>query len=276
MKLKALVTKAAYLLRGQRSHMVSVNLCGSQLKVLKNSFRLKEDQDDAWWYHLAQHHEVIYDIGCNVGYTALLALIQRPERPMLLVDPNPMALQNAAINLIANGLSSQVYFKNAFVSEKVDEIVKFYTIGTGAAGSMHASHAQSAASINAFIDVNTVTLDYLYSQYKLKPDLVKIDVEGAEVFVMQGAKSMAKATACAFFVEMHNVEGLGMEAAAQMILDWCDEMNYKAWYLKTGEVLNTAETIKHRGKCHLLLQPNHKTYPEYLKGIEQSAALPKT
>ena len=75
---------------------------------------------------------------------------------------------------------------------------------------------------------------------------------------------------------MHNVEGLGMEKAGQFMMDWCSKMNYKVWYLKTGEELKEASTIKNRGKCHLLLLPESSPYPNYLKGIEQKAPLPKT
>ena len=112
--------------------------------------------------------------------------------------------------------------------------------------------------------------------YKVKPDLVKIDVEGAETLVMHAAKTLANETRCTFFIEMHNVEGLGMEAAAQSMLDWCEEMDYKAWYPTTGKALAGAEEIKDRGKCHLLLLPKDKDYPEYLKGIAIYAPLPKT
>jgi hypothetical protein len=126
------------------------------------------------------------------------------------------------------------------------------------------------------MDVKTVTIDYLSEFYNIKPDLVKIDVEGAETLVMQSSKKLANSSKCTFFIEMHNVEDLGMEAAGQVMLDWCSEMDYKAWYLKTGELLETAETIKDRGKCHLLLLPQEKHYPDYLKGIKQNAPLPKT
>jgi hypothetical protein len=60
------------------------------------------------------------------------------------------------------------------------------------------------------------------------------------------------------------------------MLNWCLEMNYKAWYLKTGELLPSAEAIKHRGKCHLLLLPIEKKYPNYLKGVAAHAPLPKS
>ncbi|MEM6517135.1 MAG: FkbM family methyltransferase [Bacteroidota bacterium] len=255
---------------------VNQSLMGVQLNTVKNSLRLTPDQDDAWWFHLSKHHNDLYDIGCNVGYTAILALLVKPNRKIILIDPNPKALQIAAANLIANGLGNKAHFLGAFVGNTVDEYVKFYTIGAGAAGSVYRSHAKTAASINSFINVKTLTLDYLYDFYDVKPDLIKIDVEGAETTIMESAKKIAKAMKPTFFIEMHNVANLGMEAAGQIMLDWCDEMAYKAWYPKTGQHLEHAKTIKDRGKCHLLLLPEDKPYPEYLKNIEQNSDLPTT
>lgn len=110
----------------------------------------------------------------------------------------------------------------------------------------------------------------------LRPDLVKIDVEGAETLVMEGAKTLTKETNCTFFIEMHNVKDLGMVKATEMMIAWSKKMDYKVWYLKTGEELISGDAVKSRGKCHLLLLPSEKPYFSYLKGIEQSAPLPKT
>ncbi|WP_425077083.1 FkbM family methyltransferase [Psychroserpens sp. S379A] len=276
MIIKKLLKKIYYTLNLDASKHIETSLCGVPLKTVSGTIRKHVDQDDAWWFYLSKHHEVIFDIGANIGYTALLSLIQNPKRQIVLVDPNPEALEKAAANIIRNNLGSRAQYLTAFVGNTLDDTVKFYTVGAGAAGSMYESHAETAASMNSFLEVRTVTLDYIYSFYNIKPDLVKIDVEGAETLVMQKAKTLAKETQCSFFIEMHNVENLGMEAAGQLMLDWCKEMNYKAWYLKTGEELITAETIKNRGKCHLLLLPKEKAYPEYLKGITQNHKLPES
>jgi FkbM family methyltransferase len=276
MRIKNIVKALFYKVKGQDQKFVSKQLSGFPLKVVPGTIREKVDQEDAWWFYLAKHHAVIFDIGCNIGYTALLALIQNPDRQIVLVDPNAKALGIAAVNIIENGIGQQAHYFSAFVGNKVDDDVKFYTIGSGAAGSMHPSHAQTASAMNSFISVKTVTLDYLYHYYAIKPDLVKIDVEGAETLVMEATKVMAKESQCSFFIEMHDVVDLGMEAAGQIMIDWCEEQAYKAWYLKTGEELISAETIKTRGKCHLLLMPKEKSYPDYLKGVEQNAALPDT
>jgi FkbM family methyltransferase len=276
MYIKKQRTRLSYFFWARRYSYVESTLCGVELNVLKGTLRAKTDQDDAWWFYLSKHHHVIFDIGCNIGYTALLALIQNPNKRMILVDPNPEALKRAAMTIIENNLGSSLSYMSAFVGETVDETVKFYTVGSGAAGSMYASHAVTAASNNMFLNVKTVTLDYLYSFYQLQPDLIKIDVEGAETLVMKGAKTIAKETRCTFFIEMHNVEGLGMENATQLMIDWAKEMDYSVWYLKTKTVLTTPELVKNRGKCHLLLMPNDKAFPDYLNAIPQSAPLPKT
>ena len=114
----------------------------------------------------------------------------------------------------------------------------------------------------------------MYDYYAEKPDLVKIDVEGAETLVINGANKVASETQCTFFIEMHNVESLSMEAATDKMIDWAKTANYKVWYLKTGEELVSGATVKERGKCHILLLPSSKPYPSYLKGVSQGAKLP--
>jgi len=263
-----------YFLRPKNEKFEKAELCGVPLNLLRRTLRPKEDQDDAWYFYLAKHHNVIFDIGCNIGYTALLALVQNPNRQIILVDPNPEALQKAAMNIIQNSLGSRAQYFTGFVSDKLDDTVKFYTVGAGAAGSMYASHAKTAASSNSFMKVNTVTLDHLYSFYKIEPDLIKIDIEGAETIAMKGAYNIAKSSQCTFFIEMHVVNNISMQDAAQIMLNWCQEVNYKAWYLKTGEELKTSETVKSRGKCHLLLMPSQKPYPDYLVGVSERSKLP--
>lgn len=274
MNLKKMLKGIYYSLKGDNNTLVNSSLCGIPLKTSPGTIRKQADQDDAWFFYLAQHHKVVFDIGANVGYTALLAMIQDPNREYLLVDPNPLALQKAQGNLLNNNLGFKANYYAGFVSNENDESVKFYTVGAGAAGSMYATHAETAATMNSFMDVTTVTLDYLYEYYGLKPDLIKIDVEGAETLVLKGANKLASEVKCTFFVEMHDVDDLTIEQATDWMIEWCKGHQYKVWYLKTGEALETGEVLRERGKCHLLLLPEDTPYFDYLKGVKQGAALP--
>lgn len=263
------------LLREPKQIHQKVRFLGKELKVVPGTIRTKTDMDDAWFYALSQRHHAIYDIGCNIGYTAILANLHNPNKNYLLVDPNPKALSIASSNLIHNGIGVKGQYYCAFVSNRNHDSIRFFTIGWGAAGSMHRSHAESAAAVNASIEVPTVTLDYLFQHYGWQPSLVKIDVEGAENLVLEGADDLVKKTGCTFFIELHKTDALNMEQMGDFIVSWCQKHQYTCWYLKTMERMESGKLIANRGKCHVLLQPSAMDFPEYLKKIEQGAPLPE-
>ena len=124
------------------------------------------------------------------------------------------------------------------------------------------------------IEVPVTTLDALVAKHGA-PDFVKIDVEGAEARVLGGATFAAKRET-RFLVEMHAMPELSMEANADLILEWARRVGYAVWYMSQAQRLESAELIKHRGRCHLLLQPADWPYPDWLASISQSAPLPAT
>lgn len=250
------------------------SLLGIPVKVVKGTLRNKEDYDDAWFLALAQNSQVIFDIGCNSGYTALLAFVNDPCKQILLVDANPLAMATAVKNLALNKFINNARMFIGFVSDKPDEKIAFYTVGSGAAGSMFKSHAITAGTENASMSVNTTTIDALMKQYSMRPDFVKIDVEGAESFVLSGSKELASQKKSRFLVEMHSSPEMSMGENAKKIIQWCAETGFSAWYMKEQTLLQNEQLIAHRGKCHLLLQPEGWNYPDFLVGIRQGDSLP--
>lgn len=258
---------------GQKTVYETVGLLGKSLTVSAGTINKKADKDDAWWYALAQRYDMIYDIGANVGFSTILAAIQYPDKHILLADPNPLALKQAAENLERNGMGVNKIYINAFVGDKKGAEVKFYTLGTGSAGSMFGSHADSAKAVNAHYMVPTTTLDDLVAETGLIPGLVKIDVEAAESYVLQGATQLAAKQQAVIMVEMHGPQEMPMMKNAGLVLDWCKANRYGAYYMKEHTPLHSAEQIAHRGRCHLLLLPAGMNYPEYLKGISEGDEL---
>lgn len=153
--------------------VINTKLGRGQLKAVKGTIRPNPDKDDAWLFWLMGHFEYIYDIGANIGLSALYAKIQNVEKRLLLVDPNPEALSIAAKNLIINGWSGRCHFECAFVSERSQEKVRFYTIGVGAAGSMYRGHVETAAALGASMMAPTITLDELYDKYGMASGVCK-------------------------------------------------------------------------------------------------------
>lgn len=249
-----------------------VKFLGKELKVIKGTIRKTNDQDDAWLFELAKHHRIIFDVGSNIGQSAILMLCNDSVERIALVEPNPLALSWAAENLIMNNLSYKAHFVPAFVSDKSGEMIELYTVGVGAAGSKYRGFAKTAARTDSHFTVETLTLDLLSENLGLKPDMIKVDVEGAEYEVLKGAVRLASESRPVFFVEMHSGPERSIVNNTESILDWCCQENYRAWYMKTKKALSI-EAIKSRGRYHTLILPGEQDFPEYLKTIEQGQAI---
>ena len=239
----------AYLLRqAQKLGFVykpveNIKLLGKAFNVIKGTVRKTNDKDDAWLFELAKHHKIIFDVGCNIGQAAIMMLSNDSVEKIVLIDPNAKALAWAAENLIMNNLSGKAHFIPAFISDSTGETVELYTVGVGAAGSKFKSFAKTASKMNAHFPVPTLTLDSLSEKLNLEPDLVKVDVEGAEYEVLKSGTNLASEGRTVFFVEMHSGPELSITSNTERILEWCVQMGYHAWYLKTKELLSV-DSIK--------------------------------
>ena len=272
MSLRRILAGAYIKLFDPKPKKVQVQLLGRTLTVYSGTIT-KADKDDAWFYALSKNSTAIFDVGCNVGAASILASIDNPQRPMVLVDPNPKALTMASENLNNNRFGEGKRYVTAFVSDHHGEQVKFYTVGSGAAGSMFGTHAETAKKLGSHYQVETTTLDRGVDEAGYTPDLLKIDVEGAESMALKGATKVAALQKAKFLVEMHGPKEMPMLKNAALVLDWCRQNNYRAWYLSKHVELTDAEQLADRGRCHLLLLPAREAYPEYLRTIPEGAAV---
>lgn len=244
---------------------------GKEITATKGAFFRKHEKDDAWLYHLSRHYKNILDIGCNIGQSSMIMLIGTENR-MVCVDPNPLALSHCAENLIVNNLATRVNFVNAFVGEEEGKAVDFFTVGTGAAGSMFPGFAKTASHYKQSYPVQTRTISSICNELNFIPELIKIDVEGAEQFVLSGVDITILRKHPVLFVEMHSGTELSITENTKFLLQWCNENKYKAYYLKAHKPL-VIDDIASRGRYHALVVPEEMSYPEYLKDIPENSTL---
>tara|TARA_B100000029_G_scaffold318149_1_gene310549 strand:+ start:173 stop:1042 length:870 start_codon:yes stop_codon:yes gene_type:complete len=237
----------------------------------KNSIKESNDYDYAWLLFLGINSKIIYDVGCNVGQSSILLYYNNNSKKIVLIEPNPFALSLAAENIIINNLSEQTTFIAKAASNTSGDKVKLWGIAHFSGRSILQDFSESGNLTNNSTLVTTTTLDDIYSRDQLLPDLIKIDVEGAEVLVLEGSTKIASNKQTKFFVEVHSSNRLSIIDNTQKILDWCKKNNYKAFYLSEHIELKDSNYIKHRGRYHILLLPKEKEYPKGLSNIKQGA-----
>jgi FkbM family methyltransferase len=137
---------------------------------------LHEQDEMGFALHVLRPGDVFVDIGANVGsYTVLAAKL---GARVVAVEPIPATFDRLLANVRLNGLESSVTAHRVGLSDR-NGTLRFTTDhGT-------INHVMAATENLAGTDIEVATLDSILAG--LSPTLIKIDVEGHELAVLNGA-----------------------------------------------------------------------------------------
>jgi FkbM family methyltransferase len=168
---------------------------------------------------------LVVDVGANVGFFSLrFARWVGDGGKVILIEPEDRNYDNLILALKREGLL-----------HRVDALKAAATAAPGTVfletNPLHpADHKLSRDGSG--LPVKAVTLDELVRGYSdLKLALVKIDVQGAEMLVLEGATGILNTSAPALFIELHE-DGLSkFGTSVSAILDQLSEYGYEAYWL---------------------------------------------
>jgi FkbM family methyltransferase len=142
--------------------------------------------------------DTVVDVGANIGYNTFYAAHRvGPSGRVYAVEPAQDNLSVLYANLFANNLRN--VFVLPYAAGSRHQLAQFFLRGeVSAVNSLF--HDNFYAPVTETVEVLTVPLDELIPD---TPDLVKIDVEGAELDVLQGMARMIDAPSLRLIVEWH-------------------------------------------------------------------------
>lgn len=141
--------------------------------------------------YLNKDRDVI-DIGANVGfYTVLFAKNISHRSKVLAVEPTKNATQRLRRNIELNGVMNKVEVFKGAVSNK-NGTCRIHTVeGKEEYSSLGAmDHPKIKGKKWVTEKVMQITLDKLIEQKSLNPGFLKVDVEGSEHLVFEGAQNV--------------------------------------------------------------------------------------
>jgi FkbM family methyltransferase len=140
----------------------------------------------------------VVDVGANIGYnTVYAAHLVGPAGRVVAIEPAPDNLRVLRENVAANRLANVTV--HAVAAGRADEVRDLYLRGdVSAVNSLYPDSMY--AEVTGIEQVRVTPLDDLV---EFDPDLVKIDVEGAELDVIAGMPRMLRNRAMQLLVEWH-------------------------------------------------------------------------
>lgn len=141
--------------------------------------------------------DVVFDVGANVGFYTLLAASRvRPNGTVVAFEP---LLENVR------------YIERHIQMNRVDHVrIVQAAVGRNSGKARfqpHASRAMGRISDSGTMDVDVVALDaFCDARTVPDPTLMKIDVEGAELGVLEGASRMLTRAQPTIFLATHGAE----------------------------------------------------------------------
>ncbi len=126
----------------------------------------------------------IIDIGAHLGlFSAYSSRLTGPQGKILCFEPTPETFSVLKETLRLNRCDNVIPVQAAVSSR--EGTATFY-VGNASVSNTNSLVKNKPDSESSAYEVQMVTIDSVVSQYLLKPSLIKIDAEGAELDVLKG------------------------------------------------------------------------------------------
>ncbi len=153
----------------------------------------KEPGTIEWLEKYVRPGEVLFDIGANVGAYSLVAATKGKKTRVYAFEPGFSTYVELCRNILLNGFQERITPLNIPLSNKtIATTFRYRTIASGAAEHEGLDKTVSSKKAPAFTQpVICYALDEVVRQFKLPtPNHIKLDVDGVELAVLQGAKKV--------------------------------------------------------------------------------------
>lgn len=192
------------------------------------NFEEYEAGDAALMYKLIKDGDTIFDIGANIGWYSISLSKLFPASAIYSFEPLATTFNNLKRNVELNA-ADNIKVHNFGFSNRND-VLTFYS-------SPHTSVSNSAENITDDVDAIAVTcqvqpLDEFIATNSTGIDFIKCDVEGAELYVFEGAKQTLEKHKPVVFTEMLRKWSAKFGYHPNDIIQLFAALNYRCFYGK--------------------------------------------
>jgi FkbM family methyltransferase len=150
-----------------------------------------EPEETAFFISRLHAGDTVLDIGANIGWFSLVAAKHiGPTGVIHAFEPRPVTYSMLAKTIALNGLRDLVHLWEYALSDEAGDLMINWAANTDNPGNSFVTKDKTGPAGHESARVRAVRLDELLPD--IAPDVIKIDVEGAEPMVFAGAVNALK------------------------------------------------------------------------------------
>lgn len=212
-------------------------------KLLDYSIYFNQVRDLAWnnLFRIIEPNFNIIDAGANIGYLSLNFAKSCQEGKIFSFEPDSETFESLQTNVQLNNFKNINIYKCALgEAKKSGELFRLYINNPGANRILDRRPEKSISSEVVQIE----TLDNLDNKIHFERiDLIKIDVEGFEMFVLKGAIELIKRWRPILFLELVDINLREQNCSALEVLKFIKTLDYEILDAQTMRPLDQSQKI---------------------------------
>ena len=213
--------------------------------------------------HLLKPGMVVLDVGANIGEITLLAAQRvRPEGRVFSFEPMDKISKQLEWHVKTNQLHHVSIQKIALGDTIANNIPIYLSCGqvvedeNGGLGSLYGGYQGQ----NPVQHISVTTLDDWQSKQRLERiDLIKIDIEGAELACLKGAKKSIQQYRPKIIIEIQDFSSDRAGYKSSDILEFLSALNYEFHHIGQGGALTPLEKRNLQDFQNVLCSPKNAT-----------------
>jgi FkbM family methyltransferase len=176
------------------------------------------------------------DVGANIGlYTLAMGKLVGPTGKVVSFEPASESYQALLEHVCRNSLAKIVEAHMLVVGNKAGNC---NFTDDGVLGTNRVGDSVSQGIIAKIVKRRLVTLDQIIYGDGPLPDLIKIDVEGYEMDVLEGSQKILTQKRCPILCELHPGYWRGMNLCPDDLIRLSEKLGYGLFELTGGSVLD--------------------------------------
>lgn len=185
---------------------------------------------------LLKKGDMVVDVGANIGvYTKCFSEATGPTGQVFSIEPIPSTFDILKFNMQKLNLDNVKLFKYAISDSNGEVRMSIPAYPTGGENFYEANIVNCFSNDKKTIKVMSKNLDSLLKDFCLKVSLIKIDVEGHELKVINGAFGTIRNSMPVLFIEITN-DPENKESDAFKIFDLLKKTGYQPFLLDGNQL----------------------------------------